>query len=329
MKNLIYLFVWVLCTTTMTHASTQQEKIANILWLDVASYTNLWWKYHKDNQGIYSEWSYEYVNLADQSTFRSLWVSWYASDKNHIFYQWNIVTEIDIWTFTIDKNHDVFAYDSNNYYLWDKKIIEARKVLKTLSDWCLITKKSQLKCFDLVFPFKEISTYNIGLIKWDLKELKWGVYTDDSNIYNLWWAWINNNEVLVSKSRSDFSILNERYAKDLENVWFLEWFESKNFIKIENAELESFSAYNVWDEYRYAKDNNHIYFNWTILEDFNPNNFDIDDYLSKYSLKAEIEELRKDLLIWKILEYLFFWFIAVLVILSTCYFLKIKKIKNI
>lgn len=199
-----------------------------IKWLDpktVKTFGPYSSRYIKDDKNVF-RWPKK-IEWADAATFEAL-DNIFSKDKNHVYHNWEIVTEADQVTFESIINDQYRAKDKNYVYDINGKIIQ------WIDGWS----------FNLLNNLRYVAkdkNYIYGQARWQnetlhIKKLEWA---DVSTFQIIWYEY-------------------SEYAKDKNNVYY-------NFKKLEWADQDSIQAidnnlsYDVFDK-------NHKYKNWEIVE---------------------------------------------------------------
>lgn len=267
-----------------------------IKWADWESFKNIWHFYGKDNNNIYyiwisnRDWKTSYAKVVENADINSFvdisslyYPSLYAKDKNHVFYEWKIIENADVYRCTTYEtckdNYPLWK----NLDIWTKKYDDKKKITYD-KNWVLLYNNIYFDWADwysferLWFEFYKDKNYVYNK-KWEI--VKWAdtqtfylkpnsiFYSDKNWVYSQWyrfypWADINT-----------FERLELYYSKDKYNVFF-----NSNDLKttdttlniakvIVGADVESFK-WIKWNNL-YAIDKNNVYYNWKIVKNANVN----------------------------------------------------------
>lgn len=205
------------------------------------------------NDPIDTNWQkLEAIPTIDPDSFEVL-DDWYFKDKNNVYYydlsrkdKFAPIPLADTGTFMVLS--EGYSKDANNVYYYGEKI-------------------------DAVHPedFKIVkSTPQGNFIK------------DANNVYLFSLQYENNNEtknkikIFDNVDAPSFTMYNEYYGKDKNNIYYYDFSNTEELLKVNKANRNSFVALNEY----YAKDKNNVYCTNKILKKADSQTFDIvtDEY---------------------------------------------------
>ena len=256
----------------------------NVLDIDNSKwYLKVWWK-------VFYNW--EELQNVDYSSFRKIdnlhnfiksdeikEDNYYAIDKNHLFYKWEIVNWFNAkyMEYTGFWHYFIFKDDKNLYIDWKKIKNSDSKTFKILKYWYAIDKNNIyytiLTCSWCWFKI-------VGKNDWHFKIVN-NIYTKNNSFVFAYWKSIDWLDPKTFVAIWDYNwhdkfwitedkVIKKYYFNKWTSIYYnLYWDTTKYDKELKWVDFDSFTVISK----KYAKDKNHVYYKNKIIKDADPKTF--------------------------------------------------------